>query len=528
MRALDGTLEADQKADSLIPLVKIVLTHGETTYTYESDRILDVTFTQESDRQNATVLLDNSDKAFTNLDLKGFQGVISVGVTTDGGDEYSPKPKMKVIAQELPSSRGGRRGRQLTCTLMLAGIPNQLEEDRAEGEYAPDEDDTKTVKTHIREIFGDSGVSILDVYDHCDSYDIVFGDEEGKSVCDLLDSYKPRESYSIQEGSSRMERINKLLSWTECVIRFEDDGLPHIFKPTTSGAVFDYEYELASGEHIFFAKSYRERLVIPNKIIVRSLLSQDSEYEGSATDTDSFALMPKTRWYRFRVDNNGDCDDLAEAILARFQADAERGYGYVPMNVGAEVHDYVQIIDSREGETRTGNIKYLSEHINLQEKVWEMWFHFGSPDPTSLLVGAPPAGTSKFTDYILELFEMMGLVAQRTILFGVAGTLIAEDNASFEIPVPYPLHCERVYINVKTTPTGAQVIVDVNLNGATIFSTQANRPKITPGLTVAQSGKPNTVVFRKNDILSIDIDQIGSSNAGADLIVELRCKLRGF
>ena len=341
MRSLDGTLEADQKASKLIPLVKIVLT-GANTYTYYgSDRILDVTFTQEDDRQNATVLLENDDKVLTDLDLKGYQGVISVGVTTSGGDVYSPKPLMTVIAQELPSSRGNKKGRQLTCTLQLAGIPNQLAEDRASEEYLLDEDDTKTVKTHLQEIFGDSGASLLSAYSHCDSYDIVFGDEEGKSVCDLLDSYKPRESYSVREGSSRMERVMKLLSFTECVLRFEDDGLPHIFKPVTSGSTYDYEYELASGEHPFFAKSYRERLVIPNKIIVRSLLSQVDddgdavEYEGSATNSDSYDLMPKVRYYRFRVDNNGDCDDLAEAILARFQLDAEQGSGYVSMNVGA-------------------------------------------------------------------------------------------------------------------------------------------------------------------------------------------------
>lgn len=113
-------------------------------------------------------------------------------------------------------------------------------------------------------------------------------------------------------------------------------------------------------------------------------------------------------------------------------------------------------------------------------------------------------------------------------MFGVAGTLIAENNASFEIPVPENLVCQRVYINVKTRPTGAQVIVDVNLDGATIFSTQANRPKITAGLTTAESGKPDTVVFNKNQILSIDIDQVGSDDPGIDLIVELRCRLRGF
>jgi len=530
MRSLSDTLTAGQKAADLIPLVKIVLTKtSEDTLTYTGTRILDLRHTEEGDRQNATVLLDNSDKVLTSPDLKGYQGIISYGVVTGTGDEYSAAAPLKVIAQPLYSTRG-----KLTCELELAGYPNQLGEDRASGDYRPDEDDTKTVKTHLREIFGDSGVTLLSVYNHCDSYDIVFGDEEGKSVCDLLDSYKPRDSYSVREGSSRMERIKRLLEWTKCVMRWEDDGLPHIFAPTTSGSTFDYEYSLASGYHTFFAKTYRERLVIPNYIVVRSLLSQDTAYSGSAEDTDSSDVMEKRRYYRFRVDDGDDCDDLAAAILLHYQLNAEKGYGFVPMNVGAEVHDYVKITDSREGNNRIGNIGYLRRHINLPKKIWEMRFGFGSPEVNSLLAEALP-GTGggggsggDIINYIEELFEMMEILATRTIVIGVAGTLTATDNASYEVPVPDPWVCERVYINVKTAPSGASLIVDVNLDGTTIFTTQGNRPTITAASTTGNSGKPDVVVFAKNQILSIDIDQIGSSVAGADLIVEIRGRLRGI
>lgn len=74
---------------------------------------------------------------------------------------------------------------------------------------------------------------------------------------------------------------------------------------------------------------------------------------------------------------------------------------------------------------------------------------------------------------------------------------------------------------VGTAPTGATVICDVNKNGTTIFTTQANRPTIAlsgfvsgPGLSV-----PNVTSVVVGDLLSVDIDQIGSTVAGADLTV---------
>ena len=113
----------------------------------------------------------------------------------------------------------------------------------------------------------------------------------------------------------------------------------------------------------------------------------------------------------------------------------------------------------------------------------------------------------------------------RTIVFSDAGTLVATTNVSFEIPVPVALTILRVYINVKTAPTGATLIVDVNKGGTTIFTTQGNRPTIAISAKTAESGTPDVTTLAKNDILSIDVDQIGSTIAGADLVVQVRCEV---
>ena len=111
----------------------------------------------------------------------------------------------------------------------------------------------------------------------------------------------------------------------------------------------------------------------------------------------------------------------------------------------------------------------------------------------------------------------------RTILFPVSGTLAVEANASLEIPVPGSYTVFEVYINVKTAPTGAAIIVDVNKNGTTIFTNQAHRPQISAGVKTGSTSDIDVSALTQNDILSVDIDQVGSTIAGANLVVEIRC-----
>lgn len=79
-----------------------------------------------------------------------------------------------------------------------------------------------------------------------------------------------------------------------------------------------------------------------------------------------------------------------------------------------------------------------------------------------------------------------------------------------------------VRATVNTAPTGSSIIVDINKNGVTIFTTQANRPAIaiagfTSGLVT--NADINTLVA--GDYLQVDVDQIGSTIAGSDLTVEI-------
>lgn len=75
---------------------------------------------------------------------------------------------------------------------------------------------------------------------------------------------------------------------------------------------------------------------------------------------------------------------------------------------------------------------------------------------------------------------------------------------------------------VNTAPTGASVIVDVNKNGTTIYGTQGNRPTVAISGTSATVGAHAATTVTDGDYLTVDIDQIGSTVAGSDLVVVVR------
>lgn len=89
----------------------------------------------------------------------------------------------------------------------------------------------------------------------------------------------------------------------------------------------------------------------------------------------------------------------------------------------------------------------------------------------------------------------------------------------------FRLYAERamtitaVRASVGTAPTGSSLIVDVNKNGTTIFTTQSNRPTITAGTNTATAAAINVASMAIGDYLTIDIDQVGSTTPGANLTV---------
>ncbi|MFW9893799.1 MAG: hypothetical protein ACFFFO_16460 [Candidatus Thorarchaeota archaeon] len=120
-----------------------------------------------------------------------------------------------------------------------------------------------------------------------------------------------------------------------------------------------------------------------------------------------------------------------------------------------------------------------------------------------------------------------------TVRWEIAGTLATgtiQKIAHFYRPAVI----KDVYMQVKTGPTGAALIVDINKDGASsVFDSGASRPQIGDGQAVGGGRPGGSDTFYNRCInaaihsvdtgsITLDIDQVGSGTAGADLFMDVR------
>lgn len=88
---------------------------------------------------------------------------------------------------------------------------------------------------------------------------------------------------------------------------------------------------------------------------------------------------------------------------------------------------------------------------------------------------------------------------------------------------PFAGEIVNVVAVVGTAPTGATLIFDIEKDGVSIFTTQANRPTVPIGATESPvSARPDVYKFAAGDTIALGVDQIGSTVAGADADVTVQ------
>ena len=115
-----------------------------------------------------------------------------------------------------------------------------------------------------------------------------------------------------------------------------------------------------------------------------------------------------------------------------------------------------------------------------------------------------------------------GSIAGQFVLPCTGELAVGTDMSPLPIFAGGSLTITEVYTYVKTAPVGAAVIIDINKNGTTIFTTQSKRAQISSGTNSDTSDEPDITSLVKNDKLTIDIDQVGSTTPGSDLVVLIR------
>jgi hypothetical protein len=135
------------------------------------------------------------------------------------------------------------------------------------------------------------------------------------------------------------------------------------------------------------------------------------------------------------------------------------------------------------------------------------------------LVGAMATGNTE-TGITVTYDDALGkfnFVAAPSFIipFTVAAPVAAAGTRVLMNPTGRTLVVEKIAITKTSTVVGTDFVIDANVNGTTIYTTQANRPKIVIGATAqvltGSLGVPDgTANWANNNGLTIDVDTAGS------------------
>lgn len=106
--------------------------------------------------------------------------------------------------------------------------------------------------------------------------------------------------------------------------------------------------------------------------------------------------------------------------------------------------------------------------------------------------------------------------AKRTITFEVDGNVATATGKQQEY-FRGDWRLMKLLGRVGTAPTDATLIVDINRDATTAFASGKPTFAVTTGAFSALI--PSNAIWRDGEYISFDVDQVGSTIAGADLVI---------
>lgn len=220
-----------------------------------------------------------------------------------------------------------------------------------------------------------------------------------------------------------------------------------------------------------------------------------------------------------KVDSGGIADGSID--LVHMSANSVDSDQYVDGSID-RVHLAADIVDGTKIADDAVNSEHIAagavdlEHMSANSVDSDQYVD-GSID--SAHIGNDQIDSQHYAAGSIDVEHLASGTVPIPVAWFVSGNLTTQTGAAFfRAPVAYTIKHVRLYAG--TAPTGANLIVDVNKNGTTVFTTQGNRPTMTDGQQDEDATTaPDVTAVAAGDRLSVDIDQIGSSVAGANLSV---------
>lgn len=241
------------------------------------------------------------------------------------------------------------------------------------------------------------------------------------------------------------------------------------------------------------------------------------------------------------VDTSGTPVALDFARFTDVDTIEGRSYSEVRTDLGLVIGTNVQAFSSvlqattasflTADETKLDNIEALAD-VTTTTNVKAA----GAPEVSS--GSAPPATTpDKIGDFFVDTTGKQAYVATGTASSAdweplnaavvsklekqivTAGTLTASFVGSVRVYFKRDATITNVMASVSTAPTGTgSIVADVNKNGTSIYPT-SSKPTIALTQYVDLTSVPDTTSITAGDYLTVDVDSVGGTEPGADLVI---------
>jgi len=120
---------------------------------------------------------------------------------------------------------------------------------------------------------------------------------------------------------------------------------------------------------------------------------------------------------------------------------------------------------------------------------------------------------------VAEMKSNLGIKYEYTA--HIEGSLATVSGVGNNIIIPRNCTLEKAIMYVEDTGDSSSTIIDVNINGTTVYTNQANRPEVDydDADHIDEGGTPDVTSLTANDIITIDLDQIAPSSSGLDVVI---------
>jgi len=109
-----------------------------------------------------------------------------------------------------------------------------------------------------------------------------------------------------------------------------------------------------------------------------------------------------------------------------------------------------------------------------------------------------------------------------TLILGISSDVSVGTNITNQVTIENSGTIQKAWINAKTAPVGSDLIIDLKLNGTSIWATTTtNRLKLVNGASTGSQTSFDTTAVVAGQLLSLDVIQVGSTTPGQYVTVQL-------